>query len=71
MFAVPHATRSMIFGFGKVQGVAVPPQVFGSIPLVTRATLPLVPDIVRLVVVSSGVTGNGAPAVPAIDNWTR
>ena len=54
LFAVPHATRSMICALGRVHGVAVAPHVFGASPF-TSATLPFVPDMLRLVVLASGV----------------
>ena len=63
LFEVPYATKSMIRGSGKEQGVAVAPQPSVAVVLV-KATLPLVPEIVRLVVTTSGVTGSAVPAVP-------
>jgi hypothetical protein len=64
LFAAPYETKSRIRASGKVQGVAVAPHSSAVVVLV-KATLPLVPDILRLVVTTSGVTGSGAPAVPA------
>ena len=70
--AAPQATQSTIYvSCVASQGVAVAPQVLSGSRPVTRATLPFVPDIFKLPVIASGVTGKAAPALPAVPSWTR